>query len=69
MKGRRPSFDKATNPKKAVKDLLKFMKPYYKLIFIVALFAIGSTIFSIVGPKILGNATTEVFTGVVSKIN
>ena len=69
MRGKKPSFDKATNPKKAVKDLLKFIKPYYKYIFIVILFAIGSTIFAIVGPKILGNATTEVFNGVVSKIN
>lgn len=67
MKGK-PNFDKATNPKKAVKDLLKFMKPYYKLIFVVILFAVGSTIFAIVGPKILGNATTEVFNGVVKKI-
>ena len=69
MRGKKPTFDKATNPKKAVKNLLKFMKPYYKLIFIVVLFAIGSTVFAIVGPKILGNATTEVFTGVVKKIN
>lgn len=69
MKGKKPSFDKATNPKKAVKDLLNFMRPYYKLILIVILFAVGSTVFAIVGPKILGNATTEVFTGVVNKIN
>ena len=69
MKGKRPSFDKAANPKKAIKDLIKFMKPYYKLIFIVVLFAIASTVFAIVGPKILGNATTEVFTGIVNKIN
>ena len=69
MRGKKPSFDKATNPKKAVKDLLNFMKSYYKLILIVILFAVGSTVFAIVGPKILGNATTEVFTGVVNKIN
>jgi len=69
MRGKKPSFDKATNPKKAIKDLIKFMKPYYKLIFVVVLFAIASTVFAIVGPKILGNATTEVFTGVVNKIN
>ena len=34
----------------------------------VILFAIGSTIFAIVGPKILGNATTEIFNGIVDKI-
>ena len=32
------------------------------------IFAIGSTIFTIVGPKILGNATTEIFNGLVSKL-
>ena len=35
----------------------------------VLIFAIGSTIFSIVGPKILGNATTEIYTGLMNKIN
>jgi len=69
MKGRRPSFDKATNPKLAIKKLFNFMRPYYKYIFIVILFAIGSTIFAIVGPKVLGNATTEIFNGVVKKIS
>lgn len=69
MKGRKPSFDKATNPKLAIKNLLKFLKPYYKFITIVFIFAIGSTIFSIVGPKILGNATTEIFNGLIKKIS
>ena len=69
MRGKGPKFDKATNPKQAIKNLLNFMKPYYKLIFIVFIFAIGSTIFSIVGPKILGNATTELFNGLVKKIS
>ena len=69
MKGKKPNFDKAANPKLAVKNLLKFMRPYYKLILVVILFAIGSTVFAIVGPKILGNATTEVFNGVVKKIS
>jgi len=69
MKGKRPSFDKATNPKLAIKNLFKFLKPYYKYIFIVVLFAIGSTIFAIIGPKMLGNATTLVFEGLVKKVN
>ena len=33
------------------------------------IFAIGSTIFTIVGPKILGNATTEIFNGLISKLS
>ena len=42
----------------------------YKLgIFAVMLFAVGSTIFTIVGPKILGKATTEIFHGLVSKVS
>jgi len=36
---------------------------------IVILFAAASTIFSIIGPKILGNATTEIFNGIVSKLS
>lgn len=36
---------------------------------VVIIFAIGSTIFSIVGPKILGNATTEIFNGLVGKLS
>ena len=69
MKGKKMNLDKATNPKLAVKKLANFMKPYYKLIFVVIIFAVGSTIFSIVGPKILGNATTELFNGVVKKLS
>ncbi len=37
-------------------------------IAIVLVFAIASTIFTIVGPKILGNATTKLFEGVMSQI-
>ena len=35
---------------------------------IVFIFAVGSTIFSVIGPKILGNATTEIYTGLIGKI-
>ena len=69
MRGKGPTFDKAANPKLAIKNLVRFMKPYYKLIVIVVIFAIGSTTFAIVGPKILGNATTELFNGVVRKLS
>ena len=42
----------------------------YKIgLIVVIIFAIGSTIFTIVGPKILGNATTEIFNGIVSKLS
>ena len=42
---------------------------YKAAIVFTIIFAIGSTIFAIVGPKILGNATTELFNGIMSKIS
>lgn len=61
--------DKAKDFKGTVKKLLKLLSRYKIALIIVFIFAIGSTIFSIVGPKLLGNATTELYTGLVSKIN
>ena len=56
--------------KGTAKKLIKNYLAQYKIrLIIVFLFAIGSTVFTIVGPKILGNATTEIFSGVVNKIS
>lgn len=63
------STEKAKDFKGTLKKLIKMLSKYKIVLIIVFLFAIGSTIFSIVGPKILGNATTELFNGLVSKIN
>lgn len=52
--------------KKLVKD---YLSKYKLALIIVFIFAIGSTIFTIVGPKILGNATTEIFNGLISKLS
>ncbi len=53
-----------------VKKLIKgYLAPYKIPIIIVLIFAIGSTIFTIVGPKILGNATTEIYNGLISKLS
>ncbi len=61
---------KAKNFKKTTKKLIKDYLFKYKIaILIVIIFAIGSTIFNIVGPKILGNATTEVFNGIIGKLS
>ncbi|MEE1389857.1 MAG: ABC transporter ATP-binding protein [Clostridia bacterium] len=61
---------KAKNFKATTKKLINNYLSKYKLaIIIVIIFAIGSTIFSIVGPKILGNATTEIFNGIISKLS
>jgi len=54
--------------KGTLKQILKSLKPYKYKLFIVFILAILSTIFSIVGPKILGNATTELFNGLMSKL-
>lgn len=67
--GRAPT-EKAKDFKGTTKKLIKNYLSKYKIgLIIVLIFAIGSTIFSIVGPKILGNATTEIFNGLVSKIS
>lgn len=63
------SVDKAKDFKGTLKKLVKMLSQYKVALIIVFIFAIGSTIFSIVGPKILGNATTELFNGLVSKVN
>ena len=68
-KGPKGPVEKAKDFKGTTKKLIKNYLSNYKLpILIVMIFAIGSTIFSIVGPKILGNATTEIFTGFVNKV-
>ncbi|MEG0794297.1 MAG: ABC transporter ATP-binding protein [Bacilli bacterium] len=51
-----------------LKQLFGYLKEYKIWIIFIAIFAIFSTIFSIVGPKILGNATTEIFNGLVNKL-
>ena len=61
--------EKPKDLKGTMKKLAKTLSVYKFLIVLVVVFAIGSTIFSIVGPKILGNATTEIFNGLVSKVN
>ena len=68
--GRNMSTVKAKDFKKTTKKLIKNYLSKYKIaLIIVIIFAIGSTIFTIVGPKILGNATTEIFNGLVSKLS
>ena len=69
MRGR-TSTEKPKDFKKTTKKLIDSYLSKYKIaLIVVIIFAIGSTIFTIVGPKILGNATTEVFNGLVSKIS
>ena len=61
-------IEKAKDIKGTAKKLANILSKYKIAVIIVLIFAVGSTIFSIVGPKILGNATTEIYTGLMNKI-
>lgn len=61
--------EKAKDFKGTMKKLLSYMGAYKIGIFFVMAFAVGSTIFTIVGPKVLGKATTEIFNGLVGKVS
>ncbi|MEI7578824.1 MAG: ABC transporter ATP-binding protein [bacterium] len=52
--------EKAKNFKGTMKNLLKYLQPYRISILVVVIFAVASTIFSIVSPKILGNVTNQI---------
>ena len=61
--------DKAKDFIGTLKRLIKSLGKYRFALIFVTILAIGSTVFSIIGPKILGTATTEIFNGLVSKIS
>ena len=60
--------EKAKDFKGTMKNLFAYVSIYKIQILFVILFSVGSAIFSIVGPKILGNATTEIFNGLIGKV-
>lgn len=61
--------EKAKDFRGTMKKLLGYLGRYKIALVMVAVFAIGSTVFNIIGPKILGNATTEIFNGLVGKVS
>ena len=63
------SVEKAKDFKGAMSRLFQYMGKYKFRFGLMFLFAIAGTIFNIVGPKILGKATTELFNGLVRKVN
>lgn len=69
MRGMGGGKVKAKNFKGSMKKLVNYLLRYKFSVILVILFAIGSTAFSIIGPKILGNATTEIFNGIMSKLS
>ncbi len=60
--------EKPKSFRKAMKTFLKYLAPYRVSLVLVLIFAIASTVFMIVGPKMLGNATTKLFEGIVAKV-
>ncbi|MCF0125381.1 MAG: ABC transporter ATP-binding protein [Clostridia bacterium] len=69
-KGAKGAVEKPKDFKKTtIKLVNNYMSKYKIALIVVFIFSIGSAIFNIVGPKILGNATTEIYTGLVSKLS
>ena len=63
-------IEKANNFSGTLKRIIKLMFTQYKVSSIlIVFFALASTVFGIVGPKIMGQATTELFEGLVAKIS
>lgn len=60
------SGEKAKNFKGTMKNLVKYLKPYWVSIIVVVIFAIVSTVFAIVSPKLLGNMTTHIVDDYIS---
>ena len=61
--------EKAKDFKGTMGKLIRYMGAFKIQMLFVAVFAVGGTVFNIVGPKILGKATTEIFNGLVSKVS
>ncbi len=59
--------EKPKNFRKTMRTFLKYLKPYRISLVVVLVFAIASTAFMIIGPKMLGRATTRLFAGVIAK--
>lgn len=63
------STEKARDFKGSMGRLLRYMGRYTVRFVLMFFFAVAGTIFNIWGPKILGKATTELFSGLVAKVN
>ena len=67
-RGRGPTFEKPKDFKGTFKKLLKYLMHFKAACVVVVIAALCSTLFNVVGPKILGMATTELFAGVQHKL-
>lgn len=62
------STEKAKDFKGTIKKLFVYLKPYYIKFIFIMIFAAGSTVFSIFGPKILAKATDKLSEGILAKV-
>ena len=69
MRGGMGPGEKAKDFKGTIRKLMGYLSRYKIALVFVVIFAIGSTIFNIVGPKVLGKATTEIYNGLISKVS
>ncbi len=65
--GRMMPGEKAKNFKGTMSKLIQYTKPYWISMLVCVLFAIASTVFTIIGPKILGTASTTLAEGIAAK--
>lgn len=68
MNNRHRVGEKPKDFKKTLKILSTYLSKYKFSIILVIIFAIGSTVFTIIGPKVLGQATTEIFNGLMGSL-
>jgi ATP-binding cassette subfamily B protein len=62
-----PSGEKASDFRGSFRRLIGRLQPERQLIALVVVLAVVSVAFSVIGPKILGNATNDIFQGIISK--
>lgn len=66
--GRMGAVEKPRDFKGTIAKLARFLGRFKMLLIVALAFAIGSTVFNILGPKVLSEATTELFNGLVAKV-
>ena len=69
MHGMRGGSEKAKDFKGTINKLFKYLKPYYFKLIVVIIFVAASTVFAIVGPKILAKATDKLSEGIMAKVS
>src|SRR5437868_4588105 len=68
MRGMMGGGAKARDFKGTMRKLLTYLRAYRLQLGVAIIFAIASTVFTVVGPKILGQATTKLFEGVIGQL-